>query len=70
MRPENGLRHSYGSYRLPAVKSAAALAIEMNNSESEIWRDYHELVPPGDVATWWNIAPVDMPLFEQKQASA
>jgi integrase len=58
-RPENGLRHSYGSYRLPKLASAAALAIEMNNSEAEIWRDYRELAPPSDVEAWWNIMPVD-----------
>lgn len=66
-RPDNGLRHSYASYRLPVIGSAAALAIEMNNSEAEIWRDYHKLAAPRDVETWWKIAPVDMPLFDRQE---
>jgi integrase len=64
-RPKNGLRHSYGSYRLPVLKSAAALAIEMNNSEQEVWRDYHELAPPKDVEAYWRIEPsAQILLFE------
>ena len=56
-RPENGLRHSYATYRLPKLNSAAALKMEMNNSESEIIANYRELAPPDDVAAWWNITP-------------
>lgn len=56
-RPANGARHSYASYRLPVLKNAAALAIEMNNSVSEIMKNYHELVPPGEVPKWWAILP-------------
>lgn len=67
-RPANGLRHSYGSYRLPVLKSAAALAIEMNNSEAEIWRDYHELAAPAEVQAWWNIYPADDVLGLFKEA--
>jgi hypothetical protein len=56
-RPENGERHSYASYRLPVLKSAGALAIEMNNSEEEIEDNYFELAPPEDVEGWWLIEP-------------
>ncbi|MDB6174241.1 MAG: integrase family protein [Chthoniobacteraceae bacterium] len=56
-RPKNGLRHSYGSYRLPIVASAAALALEMNNSEQEIFENYRELASPKDVEAWWLIWP-------------
>lgn len=56
-RPENGCRHSYATYRLPILKSAAALAIEMNNSPQEIEENYHELAPPKDVEAWWQIEP-------------
>lgn len=38
---------------------AAALAIEMNNSEAGILRDYRELASPSDVDAWWKIAPAD-----------
>ncbi len=57
-RPENGLRHSYGSYRLPVINDVARLALEMNNSPAEIFESYRELVHPRDVESWWKIAPV------------
>lgn len=34
------LRHSYGTYRLPILKSAEALALEMGNSPDVIFRHY------------------------------
>jgi hypothetical protein len=34
------LRHSYGTYRLPILKSADALALEMGNSPDIIFRHY------------------------------
>lgn len=56
-RPANGGCHSYGTYWLPILKSAAALALEMNNSAQEIFEAFHELAPPADVAASWNIRP-------------
>jgi integrase len=69
-RPKNGARHSYCSYRLPVIESAAALSIEMNNSVDEIIRDYTELAPPDDVEAWWKIRrpePVQILMFEQEE---
>lgn len=57
-RPKNGLRHSYGSYRLPVLKSIGALRLEMGNSEEEIFENYREVVAPSEVEAWWNIYPV------------
>ncbi|MGA3170319.1 MAG: hypothetical protein ABSE62_04840 [Chthoniobacteraceae bacterium] len=54
-RPANGLRHSYGSYRLPIIKSSGALRLEMGNSEKQIFENYRELVPPADVTAYWSI---------------
>ena len=34
------LRHSFGTYRLPILKSADALALEMGNSPAVIFRHY------------------------------
>jgi integrase len=56
-RPRNGLRHSYGSYRLPVLNDIAALALEMNNSPREIVESYRELALPRDVEAWWQIRP-------------
>lgn len=53
----NALRHSYGSYRLPIVKSAAELALEMGNSPRMIFQHYRELVTPADAAAYWQIQP-------------
>ena len=56
-RPKNGSRHSFATYRLPKVKSAAELGIEMNSSTHEIINSYFELGPPADVEAWWKIEP-------------
>lgn len=58
-RPANGLRHSFGSYRLPVLDDVAALALEMNTSTAKIYANYRELVLPADVEAWWKIAPLE-----------
>lgn len=49
---KNGLRHSYGSYRCAAVKSAAQVALEMGNSEGVVRSNYLDYVERS-VATKW-----------------
>lgn len=53
----NALRHSYGSYRLPILKNANELALEMGNSPRMIFRHYRELVKPDKAAQYWAIMP-------------
>lgn len=53
---DNGCRHSFGTYRLPVLESASALANEMGNSEKEIYASYRKLVHPSDVEAWWKIS--------------
>ena len=53
----NGLRHSFGSYRLAQIKNAAEVSLEMGNSPQMIFKHYRELVTPRDAAAWWAIAP-------------
>jgi integrase len=55
--PNNGLRHSYASYRLAQCQDAAKVALEMGNTPFVIFRHYRELVMPQDAAAWWNISP-------------
>ena len=68
----NGLRHSYASYRLAKVRSAAQVALEMGNSASVVFKHYRELVKPRQAVAWFNVRPgapanvVDMP--EEKTA--
>jgi integrase len=53
----NALRHSYGSYRLAAIKNAPEVALEMGNSPNVVFKHYRELVTPRDTAAWWAIRP-------------
>ena len=55
--PNNGLRHSYASYRLAQCQDAAKVALEMGNTPTMIFRHYRELVMPQDATAWWNIFP-------------
>lgn len=64
-RPDNGARHSYGSYRLPLIGNVDLLALEMNNSAAEIIRDYRELVHPDRVPEYWAIVPKIAASIEQ-----
>lgn len=54
---ENGLRHSFASYRLASVQSTDQVALEMGNSPKEIFRSYRELVTPESAAAWFNVTP-------------
>lgn len=53
----NGLRHSFISYRVAVVQNVAQVALEAGNSPSIIFRNYRELVTPGDAKEWFDLAP-------------
>jgi integrase len=55
--PQNGLRHSFGSYHLARFPDAAALALQMGNSPAMIFKHYRELVKPKDAGRYWDIRP-------------
>src|SRR6516162_1177752 len=55
--PQNGLRHSFGSYHLAQFNDAAALALEMGNSPAIIFRHYRQLVKPKEAERYWKIVP-------------
>ena len=55
--PQNGLRHSFASYRLATCKSAAEVALEMGNSPRMVFEHYREIVTPAEAERWWAIAP-------------
>jgi integrase len=56
--PENGLRHSFGSYHLAHYGDAARLALEMGHTTTkEIFAHYRELVRSEDAARYWAIKP-------------
>lgn len=51
------LRHSYGTYRLPILKSADALALEMGNSPDVIFRHYRRPVNEAAASAYFNVRP-------------
>jgi integrase len=51
------LRHSYGTYRLPIIKSADALALEMGNSPDVIFRHYRRPVNEALALAYFAITP-------------
>lgn len=51
----NGLRHSYISYRLAAVQNTAQVALEAGNSPQMIFQHYRELVRPADAEKWFGV---------------
>lgn len=53
----NGLRHSFGSYRLAQTHDEAKVALEMGNSPAMIFAHYRQLVSPAQAEEWFTIAP-------------
>lgn len=53
----NGLRHSFASYRLAAVQSAAQVALEMGNSPGVVFAHYRELVTRQQAEAWFSVMP-------------
>lgn len=54
----NGLRHSFGSYRLAEVQDAAKVSLEMGNSPQMLFKHYRELVTPEQARQWFAIMPL------------
>ena len=50
---KNGLRHSFGSYRCAAVKSASQVALEMGNSEAVVRKNYLEMQERKAATDWF-----------------
>ena len=56
--PQNGLRHSFASYHLAHFQDAAALALQMGHSNSDlVFQHYRQVVKPAEAAKFWNIRP-------------
>ena len=56
--PDNALRHSFASYHLAQFRAAAALALEMDHTDSGmIFGHYRQLVRPKEAARYWSIRP-------------
>jgi integrase len=55
------LRHSYGTYRLPILKSAEALALEMGNSPDVIFRHYRRPMNEATASAYFDLWPAVRP---------
>ena len=54
---DNGLRHSFISYRLADTQDAARVALEAGNSPGVVFKHYRELVKPDAAKAWFSITP-------------
>jgi integrase len=55
--PENGFRHSFGTYRTAAIKNVPQVSIEMGNSVQVVNRSYNAVVPESEGLAWFQILP-------------
>jgi integrase len=56
--PQNALRHSFASYHLARFNDAAALALELGHTNSNlVFQHYRQLVKPKQAEQYWKIAP-------------
>jgi integrase len=56
--PNNGLRHSFASYRLAAIHDAPRVASELGHTSPQmLYSTYREVVAPEDAERYWQIAP-------------
>lgn len=54
---DNGLRHSFISYRLAVLHDTARVALEAGNSPEVIFSHYRELVTPEAAKAWFDVKP-------------
>jgi len=56
--PNNGLRHSFASYRLAAIHDAPRVASELGHTSPQmLYSTCRELVLPEEAERYWKIAP-------------
>jgi integrase len=55
--PQNGLRHSFGSYRLAATNDINATAVEMGNTPEVIKKNYRRPIDRATAEQWFAIRP-------------
>jgi integrase len=56
--PNNGLRHSFASYRLAAIHDAPRVAMELGHTSPQmLFSTYREVVRPEEAERYWKIEP-------------
>ena len=54
---ENGLSHSYASYRFAVVRDAQQVALETGRSPHTVFSKFNGRMPDGEAASWFSIKP-------------
>src|SRR5262249_52430349 len=55
---DNGVRHSFASYRLAAIQDAPKVACELGHpNPTLLYSTYAEVVTPEDAKAYWSIMP-------------
>jgi integrase len=58
--PNNGLRHSFASYRLAAIHDGPRVAVELGHTSPQmLYSTYRELVLPTEGERYWTILPTE-----------
>jgi integrase len=56
--PQNGLRHSFASYRLAAIHDAPRVAAELGHTTPQLlYSTYREVVLPEEAERYWKLVP-------------
>jgi integrase len=63
----NGLRHSFGSYRMEQTKNEGQVALEMGNSPKVVKDHYFEIVDERAAKAYWSLKP--LPKHDRKIVS-
>jgi integrase len=53
----NGLRHSFGTYRMALVKNEAQIALEMGNTPQMVFGHYRAVASEAQAKSWFEIFP-------------
>jgi integrase len=60
--PNNGLRHSFASYRLAAIHDAPRVSAELGHTNPQmLYSTYREVVRPEEAERYWKIEPAGAP---------
>jgi integrase len=54
---QNGLRHSYASYRLAVVEDVSKVSLELGNSPQKVFSNYRKVVTKSQGNLWFGVLP-------------
>lgn len=54
---QNGLRHSFASYRLALVEDVEKVSLELGNSLQKVFSNYRKVVTRSQAAAWFAVLP-------------